>query len=165
MGGLLAGYVAQLARTRTRYLVLVGSAGMEATPGTREPLQSWRRLATEQEKREIHRRNLGILMIHDPRKIDDLAVYIQSQNAGRSRVRGKHLAQPMALSHCLPGFAGPSWPGSGASTMPPPGPISPSGSNGCDNFSRRRPSTSSAAPAIGCSTRRMSRSIGCCAHW
>jgi pimeloyl-ACP methyl ester carboxylesterase len=106
MGGLIAGYVAQLARRRAQCLVLVGSAGMEATAGIREPLQSWRRLATDQEKREIHRRNLGILMIHDPRKIDDLAVYIQSQNAGRSRVRGKHLAQPMALSHCLPGYQG-----------------------------------------------------------
>jgi 2-hydroxy-6-oxonona-2,4-dienedioate hydrolase len=33
-------------------------------------------------------------------------VHIQSRNAGRSRVRGKHLAQPMALSRCLPGFEG-----------------------------------------------------------
>ncbi len=106
MGGLLAGYVAQLAGRHTQCLVLVGSAGMEAPRGRMAPLQSWRRLATEQEKREIHRRNLGILMIHDPRKIDELAVYIQSQNAARSRVRGKHLAQPMALSRCLPGFTG-----------------------------------------------------------
>ena len=30
----------------------------------------------------------------------------QTQNAGRSRVRGKHLAQPMVLSHCLPGYPG-----------------------------------------------------------
>src|SRR5262245_19707504 len=106
MGGLIAGYVSQVARAHTRCLVLVGSAGMEATPGNREPLQSWRRLARDEEKRAVHRRNLGILMIHDVRKVDELAVYIQSQNAGRSRVRGKHLAQPMALSRCLPGFTG-----------------------------------------------------------
>jgi 2-hydroxy-6-oxonona-2,4-dienedioate hydrolase len=106
MGGLIAGYVTQVARAHVRCLVLVGSAGMEATPGHREPLKSWRRLATDQEKRAVHRHNLGVLMIHDPGKVDEFAVYIQSQNAGRSRVRGKHLAQPMALSRCLPGFAG-----------------------------------------------------------
>jgi len=106
MGGLIAGYVAQLARTHAQCLVLVGSAGMEAPRGHMAPLQSWRRLATEQEKRAVHRRNLGILMIHDPRKVDELALYIQAQNAARSRVRGKHLAQPMALSRCLPGFKG-----------------------------------------------------------
>jgi 2-hydroxy-6-oxonona-2,4-dienedioate hydrolase len=106
MGGLLAGHVAQLAGKRTQCLVLVGSGGMDAPRGNMAPLQSWRRLSTEQEKREVHRRNLGILMIHDPRKIDDLALYIQAQNAARSRVRGKHLAQPLTLSRCLPGFKG-----------------------------------------------------------
>jgi 2-hydroxy-6-oxonona-2,4-dienedioate hydrolase len=106
MGGLLAGYVARLARKHTQCLVLVGSGGMDAPRGPMEPLQSWRRLSSEQDKREVHRRNLGILMLHDPRKIDDLALYIQSQNAARSRVRGKHLAQPLSLSHCLPGFKG-----------------------------------------------------------
>ena len=38
-------------------------------------------LMSEQEKREIHRRNLGILMIHDPRKIDDLAAKAQARQA------------------------------------------------------------------------------------
>ena len=106
MGGLLAGHVAQLAGTRTQCLVLVGSGGMDAPRGDMAPLQSWRRLSSDQEKREVHRRNLGILMIHDPRKVDDLALYVQSQNAARSRVRGKHLTQPLTLSHCLPGFKG-----------------------------------------------------------
>jgi pimeloyl-ACP methyl ester carboxylesterase len=106
LGGLIGGYVAKLAPARMQCLVLVGSAGMEAPRGSMKPLQSWRRLATEREKRAVHRRNLGILMIHDPCKIDELAVYVQSQNAARSRMRGKHLAQPMALSRCLPGFRG-----------------------------------------------------------
>ncbi len=42
-----------------------------------EPLKSWRWLSSDDAKRDIHRQNLGILMIHDPRKIDELAVHIQ----------------------------------------------------------------------------------------
>src|SRR5258708_30371847 len=71
-----------------------------------EPLISWRRLPTDAEKLAAHRKNLGILMIHDPRNIDDLAVHVQSRNAGQSRVRGKHVSNTGALAACLPGFAG-----------------------------------------------------------
>ena len=71
-----------------------------------EPLQSWRRLPTEEEKLAAHRKNLSILMIHDPEKIDELAVYVQSKNAGLSRVRGKHVSSTGALPKILPGFAG-----------------------------------------------------------
>jgi pimeloyl-ACP methyl ester carboxylesterase len=45
-------------------------------------------------------------MIHDPRNVDDLAVYAQSRNAEQSRVRGKHVSNTGALSRCLPGFSG-----------------------------------------------------------
>jgi len=36
----------------------------------------------------------------------DLALYVQTQNALSSRIRGKHLAEGSGLSHCLPGFRG-----------------------------------------------------------
>jgi pimeloyl-ACP methyl ester carboxylesterase len=71
-----------------------------------EPLKSWRRLPTDEEKRAIHRVNLGILMIHDPQKIDALAVEIQSRNAAVSRIRGKHVSHTGSLANCLPGFTG-----------------------------------------------------------
>jgi pimeloyl-ACP methyl ester carboxylesterase len=71
-----------------------------------EPLVSWRRLATHEEKRAAHRKNLGILMLHGPDKIDDLAVHVQSRNAEQSRVRGKHVSHTGALSRCLPAFSG-----------------------------------------------------------
>ncbi|MCH9672396.1 MAG: hypothetical protein K0U93_13215, partial [Gammaproteobacteria bacterium] len=35
---------------------------------------------------EVHRRNLSIMMIHDPARIDALALEIQSVNAPRTRV-------------------------------------------------------------------------------
>jgi len=106
MGGLIAGYLTQQGGSRVDTLVLVGSTGMGGTRAQMEPLKSWRRLPTDEEKRAIHRVNLGILMIHDPQKIDALAVEIQSRNAAVSRIRGKHVSHTGTLANCLPGFAG-----------------------------------------------------------
>ena len=106
MGGLIAGYLAQQGGTRVDTLVLVGSTGMGGTRAQMEPLKSWRRLPTDEEKRAIHRVNLGILMIHDQQKIDALAVEVQSRNAAVSRIRGKHVSHTGTLANCLPGFAG-----------------------------------------------------------
>jgi 2-hydroxy-6-oxonona-2,4-dienedioate hydrolase len=106
MGGLIAGYLAQQGGSRVDTLVLVGSTGMGGTRAQMQPLKSWRRLPTDEEKRAIHRVNLGILMIHDPQRIDALAVEIQSRNAAVSRIRGKHVSHTGTLANCLPGFAG-----------------------------------------------------------
>jgi len=106
MGGLIAGYLASQAGKSAECLVLVGSSGTEGTRAPMQPLISWRRLATDDEKRAVHRKNLGILMLHDLDKIDDLAVHVQGRNAEQSRVRGKHVSHTGALSRCLPGFSG-----------------------------------------------------------
>jgi pimeloyl-ACP methyl ester carboxylesterase len=102
LGGLIAGYLAQLAGDRVDVLALVGGAGMGLPRRPMEPLKSWRWLTTDEEKREVHRQNLGILMIHDSAKVDDLAIYMQEQNALRSRVRGKHIVKTSSLAQCLP---------------------------------------------------------------
>ena len=106
MGGLIAGYLAQQGCSRVDMLVLVGSTGMGGTRAQMEPLKSWRRLPTDEERRAIHRVNLGILMIRDPQTIDALAVEVQSRNAAVSRIRGKHVSHTGTLANCLPGFAG-----------------------------------------------------------
>jgi len=106
MGGLVAGYLAQQGGSRVDALVLVGSTGMGGTRAQMEPLKSWRRLPTDEEKRAIHRVNLGILMIHDPQQIDALAIEVQSRNAAVSRIRGKHVSHTGTLANCLPDFAG-----------------------------------------------------------
>jgi 2-hydroxy-6-oxonona-2,4-dienedioate hydrolase len=105
MGGLLAGYLVRRAGARARCLVLVGATGTGAPRGPME-LRSWRRLATEAEKAATHRHNLGILMIHDPGKIDELAVHMQKINAERSRIRGKHVSHTGTLAEALAGFRG-----------------------------------------------------------
>ena len=48
-----------------------------------------------------HRRNLEIVMIHDPARIDDQAVWIQSYNAPRSRVKGRRLTNDMPVRRLI----------------------------------------------------------------
>ena len=106
MGGLISGYLAMLARGRVDRLVLVGATGTTAPRAEIEPLKSWRRLPTDDAKREAHRRNLRILMVRDPNVIDERAVYMQHHNAERSRVRGKHITPTGDLVKSLTGFKG-----------------------------------------------------------
>ena len=105
MGGLIAGYLARHAGTDARCLVLVGATGTGAPRGPME-LRSWRRLAGDAEKIATHRHNLGILMIHDPAKVDALAVHMQKINAERSRIRGKHVSHTGTLAEALADFTG-----------------------------------------------------------
>ncbi len=101
-GGLMGAHAAAIAGDRVERLILIGSAGTELPRRQMAPLKSWRWLASDAEKREMHRHNLGALMIHDPRKVDDLALLIQQRNAVRSRVRVKHFAKWSSLAACLP---------------------------------------------------------------
>jgi pimeloyl-ACP methyl ester carboxylesterase len=56
----------------------------------------------ENEKLRVHRHNLGVLMIADRAKIDELAVYLQSQNAPRGRVKSRRFSRGDTLAAALP---------------------------------------------------------------
>jgi pimeloyl-ACP methyl ester carboxylesterase len=86
-GGIVGGLVAALQRDRLLSLTFSGSGGMGLTRNPLAPLNNWREAPTEAERLQAQRRNLEILMIHDPAKIDDLAVHIQNWNTQRGRVR------------------------------------------------------------------------------
>jgi pimeloyl-ACP methyl ester carboxylesterase len=86
-GGLVGGLVAALQNDRLLSHTFSGSGGMGLTRNPTEPLQNWRRAKTEEERMQAHRRNLEILMIANPQKVDDLAVFIQNWNTLRCRVR------------------------------------------------------------------------------
>ena len=58
--------------------------------------------ASAEEALAIHRHNLGALMIANPTNIDELAVYIQSQNAPRGRVRSRRFSRADTLARALP---------------------------------------------------------------
>ncbi len=100
-GGVLGGHVAAQLGERVRAFTVVGSNGLglvrQPTDLKRVPAG-----ASEDEALAIHRHNLGVLMIADPAKIDGLAVYIQSQNAPRGRVRSRRFSRADTLVRALP---------------------------------------------------------------
>lgn len=101
-GGHVGGLVAARQGPRVRTLVLVGvsALGLPRAPGPalvpRRPGMTADALAASQ------RRNLEILMIHDPARIDDLAVHLQTENTRRARVRSRPFARTDELARALP---------------------------------------------------------------
>jgi 2-hydroxy-6-oxonona-2,4-dienedioate hydrolase len=100
-GGVLGGHVAAQLGDRLRALTVVGSNGLGLV---RQPTALERVPAgvSPEEALAVHRHNLGALMIADPAKIDELAVYIQSQNAPRGRVRSRRFSRTDTLARALP---------------------------------------------------------------
>ena len=100
-GGVLGGHVAAQLGDGLRALTHVGSNGLGLV---RQPtaLQRVPTGASAAEALAVHRHNLGALMIADPAKIDELAVYIQSQNAPRGRVRSRRFSRADTLARALP---------------------------------------------------------------
>ena len=47
---------------------------------------------TAEERRQVHRRTLEILMFADPANVDDLAIDIQAMNIARARFRSREFA-------------------------------------------------------------------------
>jgi pimeloyl-ACP methyl ester carboxylesterase len=100
-GGVLGGHVAAQLGDRVGALTIVGSNGLGLV---RQPTEL-RRLpegASEPEALAVARHNLAALMIADPAKIDELAVYIQAQNAPRGRVKSRRFSRADTLARALP---------------------------------------------------------------
>ena len=101
-GGLVAGHLAAAHPELVARLVLVGAGGLGLRGGKKLPLVAWRHLKDEASRRAAHRHNLANLMLWSEARIDDLALYIQSSNAKRSRInsgpfsRGDVLLTPLS---------------------------------------------------------------------
>jgi pimeloyl-ACP methyl ester carboxylesterase len=94
---MLSGHIAGMS-DRLRSVTLCGASGLKMT---RDPTQLMRvRDKTGQEKRDGHRHNLGALMIHDPARIDDLALAVQEWNSDRSRFN----SPPLGRAFTMQGF-------------------------------------------------------------
>ena len=100
-GGVLGGHVAAQLGDRVSAFTIIGSNGLGLV---RQPTALRRVLegASEAETLAVARHNLGALMIADPAKIDELAVYIQSQNAPRGRVKSRRFSRADTLARALP---------------------------------------------------------------
>jgi 2-hydroxy-6-oxonona-2,4-dienedioate hydrolase len=100
-GGVLGGHVAAQLADRVSTFTVVGSNGLGLV---RQPTDL-RRVpegASEADTLAVGRHNLGALMIANPAKIDELAVYIQSHNAPRGRVKSRRFSRADTLARALP---------------------------------------------------------------
>lgn len=87
--------VANILGPRVRKAVIV-SAGRNMDGVTRPampPFVKWRDMPTREERLAAHRRNLEVIMISDPGRIDELAILIQSTNAEQARLRSVFIAK------------------------------------------------------------------------
>jgi 2-hydroxy-6-oxonona-2,4-dienedioate hydrolase len=100
-GGVIGGNVAAKLGDRVRGFTVVGSngLGLERSP---TPLQRVAPGASEAEEFATHRYNLNQLMIADPDRIDELALYLQKTNHARARMRSRRFSRSGALVEALP---------------------------------------------------------------
>jgi pimeloyl-ACP methyl ester carboxylesterase len=106
LGSLVAADLAARLGERASACMLVAtgrSLGLPHVP--LPPLVAWRGLP-EAERMAAHRRNLELLMLADPTRVDALALHLQSTNVGRTRYRhtqnldADHLRQSIAGLRC-----------------------------------------------------------------
>lgn len=100
-GGVLGGHVAAQLGERVRGFTIVGSNGLGLR---RQPTELERQKpgGTVEELCAIAEHNLGVLMIADKNRIDELAIYIQYLNAPRGRVRSRRHSRTNTLLRALP---------------------------------------------------------------
>ena len=100
-GGVIGGVVAAQLGDRLKAFTVVGSngLGLERSP---TPLERVAADADEEREFATHRYNLNQLMIHDPGKIDELALWLQKTNHARARMRSRRFSRSGALVEALP---------------------------------------------------------------
>ncbi|MBI2741286.1 MAG: alpha/beta hydrolase, partial [Rhodospirillales bacterium] len=101
-GGMVAGHIATLFSERIRRIVMVGAGGLKAT---RKPGPKLRKLLADMPAETLAaeaRRNLEILMLHDPANVDGVAIHMQIMNTTRAKTRSRNMGQAYKLSEVLP---------------------------------------------------------------
>jgi pimeloyl-ACP methyl ester carboxylesterase len=98
-GATVASHLALHLGAQARSLTLVGAGGLVPL---RAPMMLEKVRGLEGEAlRAAHRKNLGLMMIADPAKIDDLALDIQAWNSSRARLDTRVYVQEGALRRAL----------------------------------------------------------------
>jgi pimeloyl-ACP methyl ester carboxylesterase len=101
-GGMVSGHLSTLMPERIKRIVLVGAGGLKAT---RKPTEKLRKLLGSMPPDMLAaeaRRNLELLMLHDPKNVDGVAIYMQILNTTRARTRSRDMGIAGALSKVLP---------------------------------------------------------------
>ena len=101
-GGMVGGHIATLFPERLRKIAFVGAGGLKAT---RKPGAKLRKLLADMPPETLAaeaRRNLEILMLHDPSNVDGVAIHMQILNTTRAKTRSRQMGQAFRLSEVLP---------------------------------------------------------------
>ncbi|MGA2125432.1 MAG: alpha/beta hydrolase, partial [Xanthobacteraceae bacterium] len=106
-GGMIGGHTAVKLGRRVRSLTLVGSGGLGIPSRGALDMRGWRDLADPAAREAVHRHNLAVLMIADPRRIDELAVHLQATNTVRGRINSRRLSWLGTLPGVLPQLQAP----------------------------------------------------------
>ena len=99
---MIGGHIATLFAPRIRRIVFVGAGGLKAT---RKPGPKLHKLLPDMAPETLAaeaRRNLEILMLHDPAKVDGVAIHMQILNTTRAKTRSRQMGQAFKLSEVLP---------------------------------------------------------------
>lgn len=100
-GSTTAANTAARFKGRVKSLSMCASSMLTAIGNVPRDTIRWRSLETEEERIAAHRHNLHAMMICKPDRVDDLAVYLQSGNAPRARMRTKDIVPGDALIRAL----------------------------------------------------------------
>ncbi len=101
-GGIIAGLVAARLGRRVRTLVVLGPGGLGLAGAPPLRLLKIRPEMMPADVERVHRENLRTLMIADPRKLDELAVFLQIENLRRARFKSGTIPASDILLRALP---------------------------------------------------------------
>lgn len=101
-GGMVSGHLSTLMPERIKRIAFVGAGGLKATRKPTEKLHKLLPSMAPQVLADEARRNLELLMLHDPRNIDGVAIYMQILNTTRAKTRSRDMGIAGALSKVLP---------------------------------------------------------------
>jgi len=104
MAGQLAKDIHEARPGALRSLTVIAPAGLGIVTRPFEDLMHSRPNMSAEEQREIHRTNLGIIMMAEPSKITDETIDLQIANTSRTRVSGKPYSRSDALMKACKGL-------------------------------------------------------------
>ena len=106
-GGVVTAWLAARLPERVFAACLLAPGGFPPEGWHRPPLKPVPPGASDAETDAIHRANLEMMMIADPRRIDDLAVAMQRRNHGKTRFKSRFLGYRDTLGPSLRMLRGP----------------------------------------------------------
>ena len=100
-GGVMTAWLAARLPERVAGICLLAPGGFPPGSWSRPPLRPVPAGASDAEANAVHRRNLELMMIGDPRRIDDLTVAMQRRNHSLTRFRSRFLGYRDTLGPSL----------------------------------------------------------------